>query len=288
MDDQAVKLLRVWTKWGGWFRQIRRRRLDWEPISRLIKGAREVLILEARWLKNLLDESKQQLDPLDDPLLVDLGLHRWLESDREEAYSDWLKWVVEQIKEPESVFELLDLELEDTTGWCNVTLLVERELTVPKGHPGHKGRLDLVIRIGSKALIVIEVKKAGADEADTAKHTGYQQWLGEQPELQKHSVLLATTATKATYDGFQFRSWSGLCIRLRQMVGKRSLLRARTPLVACALILAFVGAVEQNLLKFSATQVLQIIEERTSLFNANVVDYLKKVIGYGGNNDELA
>jgi len=290
MDDQAAQLLRIWAEWGSHFRKTRRCRVYWNPISRLIEGARAVLALEAKRLKKLLDESKQQLDPLDDPLLVDLGLHRWLASDREEAYSDWLQWVVEQVKEPESVFRLFGLELKDTTNWRNTSLSVERELTVPSGHPGHEGRLDLVIRFGAHALIVIEVKKTGADEADTAKHPGYQLWLHEQavPESQRHSILLATTANKTEYDGFQFRSWADVCVRLRRMVVKSSQFRARTPLVTCALILAFVGAVEQNLLKFSATQVRLIFKGQTSLFNAKVVDHLMTVVREGGNRDRRA
>jgi len=33
-------------------------------------------------------------------------MHRWLADDREESYSDWLAWVIEQIKMPELVFRV--------------------------------------------------------------------------------------------------------------------------------------------------------------------------------------
>ena len=93
----------------------------WDPVRRMIDVAGEKLAGDRERLRNLLDESRKRLAPLEDPFDVDLGLHRWLEDEREEAYSDWLEWVVRQMPSSKQVFEVFDLSRPrsylDTTNW---------------------------------------------------------------------------------------------------------------------------------------------------------------------------
>ena len=228
-------------------------------------------------LHNLLSESRKRLAPLEDPFDVDLGLHRWLKDEREEAYSDWLEWVVQQILEilgPKQVFELFDLKppeaVLESREWD-----VQRECCVPHGHPDQEGRLDLVIRFRENAIIVVEVKKGDAEGADTDKHRGYSRWIEEQNYPHKYAVLLAASAEEEDYKGFPFRSWATVCVEMRRLaieIYKEG--RAMT----AAMVLAFVAAVEQNLLGFSSKIVQDICEGHLALFNVAVVDHLEKFI----------
>ena len=76
----------------------------------MIEAAEPVLLENSRRLKTLLERSNETLSPLSDPLLEDHGVHEWLSRSREEAYSDWLAWVLKQIKEPRDVLRLLDID----------------------------------------------------------------------------------------------------------------------------------------------------------------------------------
>jgi hypothetical protein len=40
---------------------------------------------------------------------VDFGVHRWLRASREEAYSDWLEWIVRQLETGPDVFSFFGL-----------------------------------------------------------------------------------------------------------------------------------------------------------------------------------
>jgi hypothetical protein len=222
-------------------------RTDWAPARRIADAARAWFAAQAARVAALLQRSNGLLAPLGDPLLTDFGGHRWLSGDREEAYSDWLQWVLQQIGTPRAIFQLLHADeppgLADWRGEPDVA----RERTVPRGHDGQKGRLDLVVRFGDLALLVLELKTGTAEAADTAKHTGYKQWIATQSAAHKDAVLIATDAESDEYDGFRFLSWAELCLGLRRLA-RRDCGDGR--LVVAAMTLAFVGAVEQNLLGF--------------------------------------
>lgn len=223
---------------------------------------------EAR-VTELLHESSLLLTPLGDPLLTDLGGHRWLASAREEAYSDWLQWVLCQVPHPADVFRLFRLtEPEGARSWPTGPPEVGREVTVPKGHAGSTGRLDVVVRCRGRALLVLELKAGTADAADTVKHAGYGEWLGAQPEGYKGAVLIATDAASEDYGGFRFVSWADVCLGLRRLA-RRDCRTGRV--VAAALTLAFVGAVEQNLLGFHAPGPLS-----SGLLNPRLPEHLRR------------
>jgi hypothetical protein len=250
---------------------------DWKVFDRLIEAAREMLASDAERLRTLLAESRMLLAPLQDPFDVDLGLHRWLDEEREEAYSDWLEWVVRQTTEPKQIFDLFDLPPPSTEVVQCTERGIQRECCIPHGHEDQTGRLDLVIRFGNKAIIVVEVKKEEADTADTEKHAGYNRWLADQncPAECKHSVLIASSAEEQIYEGFRFVSWETLCLAMRRLAVD---INKQSNLMAASMILAYVGAVEQNLLGFSANRVLAICEGRAAFFNPAVVNHLDRFV----------
>jgi hypothetical protein len=95
----AIDTLRTWAEIGRLLQTARpKEHANWATVSRLIDAAKPKLKAEGRELGRLLDESRRQLYPYGDPFDLDLGMHRWLSEDREEAYSDWLQWLVEQIR----------------------------------------------------------------------------------------------------------------------------------------------------------------------------------------------
>jgi hypothetical protein len=249
----------------------------WQPVGRMVEAAKKTLKGEARRLRSLLAESARLLEPWGDPLTVDLGMNRWLADDREEAYSDWLGWVVEQLKTPELVFRLFGQA--SCPEWSARTgpPAVSRELVVPAGHAGHEGRLDLLIDYKGLPLLVVEVKKGDAEHADKKKQEGYRQSLEKRhPNRKLLPILLVTSAEEAISEGhFGVCTWAEVCVELRQMAAGS--LNGNLPSIAVALILAFVAAVEQNLLGVSADLIRRIKEDKEDsvyFFNTNVVDHL--------------
>jgi hypothetical protein len=177
----------------------------------------------------LLEESGARLAPFGEPLLVDFGTHGWLRDEREESYTAWLGWIIDQaainaaqgavFRPPERKVPILD----------------------------NTRRLDLVIQYERVVLIVVEVKVTGADSAQTAKQGEYFNWMRGEPEQFKHAILLATDASKEEYDKFHFVSWEHVCVELRRIAGRYRFTRS----IVAAMTLAFVSAVERNLLRMS-------------------------------------
>jgi hypothetical protein len=245
-------LLRAWAGIGVGLAAVQSgRKASWDAMQRLIDAARPKLVAEAKRLQELMTASRELLAPLEDPFDLDMGLHRWLAVEREEAYSDWLEWVVQQASGPDQIFKLFDLEPPPPGLLTSDKPKVQREYCIPYGHIDQEGRLDLVIRCDDQALIVVEVKKGDAEESDTTKHTGYRRWLEQQPcpKEQKHSLFLAVSAEEEAYEDFVFLSWETACINMRRFA---ITLRNEHRVTTAALVLAFVAAVEQNLLGFSA------------------------------------
>lgn len=246
--SQAPDLLamHIWAQLGSeWLAHKRSLIPDFDSARRMINATAAWLELERSRLSALLDASNQVLAPLGDPLLVDFGVHRWLADSREEVYSDWLGWIIEQLMEPALVLPLFGINDVKVCSDCSRarSFSVEREKCIDGG----RRRLDLVVRYGETAIVVIEVKVTNADSAQTAKQSDYRKWTDKQPVPNRYNILLATGAEMEEYDGFQILSWADLCIGLRRAAPQAS--ASKSPVVA-AMVLAFVGAVEQNLLGF--------------------------------------
>src|SRR5438270_6206210 len=97
MAATPVQALSVWRELGATLVAARQARsVDWGAVRRIIDVAQASFALKADRLEQLLVESRKLLEPFGDPLEVDFGAHRWLAGDREEAYSDWLQWIIQQ------------------------------------------------------------------------------------------------------------------------------------------------------------------------------------------------
>jgi hypothetical protein len=248
------------------------RNARWEEARRFEASARQLFKSQCGRVEALLAESAKRLTPFQDPLVTDFGLHRWLAGDREEAYSDWLQWILLQIESPADLFQILGVESlpPGLLEWRQGRPSVGREFPVPRGHAGHAGRLDLWVRYNGQALVVVEIKKADAEGADTRKQAGYKAWLDAQPEPHKFAILIATEAEENHYEGFGFLSWADLCLAMRRFA--RSLCGKRRLMVA-TMTLAFAGAVEQNLLNLSAP-IAGVFSKGAA--NTRVVAYLER------------
>ena len=248
---KALQVLQHWAALGrGWQAAHAGQPVSWAAVQQLIEAARPLLVGESTRVRQLLEQSAQCLHPCADPLLVDLGTHRWLAAVREEAYSDWLGWVVQCLGTPARVFPLFGAEaLIPVSQGLSVT--VTRELPIPGG------RLDLVIEYGPTVLLVVEVKKGSAEGADTAKQAGYHGWLKCQMRPHTQAVMLVSAAEEEVYEGFRPQGWGSLCQQLRRLAPQ---LCQEIRVIEAALILAFVGAVEQNLLGFSSALVQRVAQ----------------------------
>jgi hypothetical protein len=204
-SGRAGRLLKKWMQLGAPLRFNRRARsLDWEPAQCLSTAAEPVLRANSHRLKLLLEESNRILSPLADPLLTDYGVHRWLSGSREEAYSDWLAWILKQVKDPRLVLRVLDIDDPVAeTSLRGITLDPDREMYAAEGHPGHTGRTDLRIVVRGKLLIEVEVKLNSADVSDVAKNAGYTASAKSYgaPKRHWHRRLLATDGDETFYPG---------------------------------------------------------------------------------------
>jgi hypothetical protein len=239
---------------------------DWEAVGQIMDSARRLLVLDEEKLRGLLAESTRKLDGLADPFETDLGVHRWLNTAREEAYSDWLDWIVRQIQMPDLVFQLFQIPLPSHhPEWEHMIPTVEREFVVPGG------RLDLVIRYPGRALLVIEVKTNPPGIPALAKQEPYLRWLHqEKREPIRVPILLVVEAPENSH-GFDVRLWRDCCQALRHLIPA---LRNRRGTTVAAMALAFAGAVEQNLLELPA-QPLESLAAGRLMNLGGLFDYLE-------------
>ena len=286
-DDQAL-LLFLWARLGHRVGELAPH-VSWKPCERLTESALRYAEAKLEDVRHLLRKSNSILSPLTDPLSVELGLNRWLAGDREEAYSDWLAWVLTNFGHPELVGKLLYGDaIPPALLDCKTHCLCEREVWVPQGHVGQAGYLDLVLRFGLEALIVIEVKVEGADSADTVKQEGYGAWLKEKEQQAsfKDAILLAIAGKSHEYNGFRLLCWKDFCCRLRQCLPR---VMTELNLTTAALAAAFVGAVEQNLLRLPSLTNVEQPGSTTSYLGRidEVTSYLRNSLSYlGGCNDK--
>ncbi len=227
----------------------------------------------------LLIRSREILGLHDDPIDISLSSHRQLQDLDENAYSDWLAWILQQVarrrSRPLRFFEALfsaptersptpDPESErEKISWT-----VHREYPVPEGHEGHSGRLDILVEAGqTERAWHIEVKVCDADSADLGKHGGYAESLKEYRNC--NHILLVTEHRYDRYpvdpdaprgQSFVPLRWKDLCLRLRSWVAKSDQkgLTEATALFFCAMV-------EEKLLGISPRSLRQMKYIRDSL-----------------------
>jgi hypothetical protein len=224
---------------------------------------------EAKRLRRLLGVSNRLLRPFADPLCTDFGAIRFLRN--EMAYSDWLAWLVDQLGRADVVLPLFGLETTGSKAEGRIEILkADRESEIAKG------RLDLRIMRGKEPLAIVEVKLDKADRADLGSLPTYRRWLEKfRGSAAGRLVLLADGGEKADYEGFRLLTWRDLCLRLRRASSR--LIRDKEMTLA-AMLLAFVGAVEQNLLLFSHEMVKRTVEKINPTVSSDIPDYLAKFI----------
>lgn len=221
--------------------------VTWSAVERLISPAIKCAVAQVQQLKALVHRWEDRLHPIGEPLRMSFPLNRWLAGDREEAYSDWLAWILEEIGSAGRIgYVLCGKEVPEQILRYGQRCSVEREVWVPEGHPGHRGRLDCVVWFGDQAVILLEVKVVSAEAADRGKNAGYGQWLDSQPVPLRKAYLVATEGAARLYEwGFELLTWGEICRRLRRLIPE---FVTEGRLILAALVGGFVGTVEQNLL----------------------------------------
>jgi len=246
-SDIAAGVLRQWASLArigaGEFKEC-----GWEAMQPFIGAATLKLATKESQMEHLLDMSNARLAPVLDPLLTQFGLHRWLKGEREEAYSDWLEWILQQLWSGADILNVLDVSNANfPTSILDLIPKVKREVYVtPEGGPPAR-RLDLLVQCDESVLAVIEVKVVPPEKADLDKDKYYWQWARSQnPDAA--TVLLALDGDQKVCSPFVLLTWARLCLNLRRLLPK---LREQKGVIVAALTAAFVGAAEQNLLAFS-------------------------------------
>jgi hypothetical protein len=251
---------------------------NWGAMQSLIDAEVGSLKPARVQLLSLLDASRQHFKPFQDPLEISLADHRWLKLDREEAYSDWLEWVLCEIGEPNSILRLLDVDLLEQRDEVLRPIKFERERHIDYGHEGHEGRLDLLLRLGSNAVVAIEIKLTAADhpETDLLKQTGYGRWLEKHfPRELKRAVLISKAGKQPEYYGFTHLGWRDLCLRLRCFVPG---VIAEGRLLSASLMLCFIAAVEQNVLELSPISQPSGVDRLGSIPTQNTTRHLQATL----------
>jgi hypothetical protein len=206
----------------------------------------------AQILGALLKRSSANTFPgLGDPLEIDFRMHRWLKGTREESYSDWLAWIIDRQAKAERILPLFGIEAGVLAGKaCSA----DREVCTPRG------RLDLVINCGERAL-AIEIKTSS--EPDEGQLKRYLAWLKQRRDPLGLVLLAIDLPERFEPDDWSFCSWRDVSVRLRKWA---SIWLGEGRLMYAAMTLAFCGAVEQNLLGFksdglSAPAMAQYLEQ---------------------------
>jgi hypothetical protein len=244
-----------------------------ESFSWLLDAGIALRNAEFAELDRLRSRSNEWLRPLGEPLDQDLGLNRWLAGAREEIYSDWLAWLF-SLMTPHEIADVLALpELRGQEyDQVDEMIIVEREVWVDNGHEGQRGRVDILLEIHGRALVVVEVKLGSADAADTAKQIGYVRSIEQSRRYSKYKgkikfVLLATDGSKPEYHGFSIRKYDIFCRNLRRLAC--SWINEKNKLFHAALLLAFTATTESNVLKISIQK---------SCFSPSSISYFQQLL----------
>jgi len=200
---------------------------------------------------------------MQDPLLNDLGAHRWI--DKETSYSDWLAWVLERL-EPSSVFAVLDVkppfDTEDA-GKCRV----RRESQLDKRY------IDLLVRFDGKPDYVIGVEIKTYDE-QYAKQNDYREELKGRFDNPPCVLIAIPEIDVDDLCGFTLRPWRNVTFALREKIAEYSKRHGAENRIVLAMMLGFVAAAEQNLLRFSPVVPRRVLNNVPTVIPEDLVKYL--------------
>jgi hypothetical protein len=237
---------------------------SWLPVKRMISATKPILQANRAEARRLLKASNQLFAPFTDPFEMELGLHRWLSGEREEAYSDWLAWVIEQLATPENIIHLLCGESDGALlRQCSGPLKVYRETVFVTAESVR--RTDIEICFGQKRAVLIEVKMIDADQV-------IDQQLRDEShygsDFEKRLLLVLSGEAPTSSNGFALLLWRDICLRLRRLVPSI----CRQNLSVTAMVLGFLSAVEQNVLHLPAANDWRFVTSQT-------LDYLAESLG---------
>ena len=204
-------------------------------------------------------QSGDRLAPFEDPLRQNFLNHRWLDPqrEREENYSDWLAWLLEQMGSAEQVLRVFGLEDCDFGRLVhNEKVSISREENFWTMSDDVK-RADIVVRFGDAGILLVEVKIRDLNDAGGSTNLPiYYEWLesekGQPDPQRRRAILLTPSPIESPCPGWEVLSWGHVSLRLRLQAEAYTTL---TPgkLLFAAMLLCFAGAVEQNLLGWSGT-----------------------------------
>ena len=245
-----------------------------QPWKRLTAKYEAFSNVQRKSLDRLMRESDARLHPFSDPLRSNLMMQDVLSEAREEAYSAALGWAFGQlpIGPVVDILGVRDLKLRGNRWQQSMDWLYDTEIGVPEGHEGQVGRVDMSITFRNDLVAALEIKTKEYTEHDTAKHRGYSKWVEGHPSRVKERIFVAVRDLEIELHGFRFTSWADITAGLRKYA-PYVIKNREYPLAAT--YLAFVGAVEQNLLDFGPPSglppdvaVRQADHLRTALGNA--------------------
>ena len=212
--DTAALML----QWAEWFVQPPKPPRDWSAVTEIILAAEPLRLERSAALRALLQRSQTVLG-FNDPLLTDLGSHRWLR--RENCYSDWLAWALSRLRRTETVLSVLNVRDEQFSKACSGgAMIVTREEWLEHGWDEQEGRIDILIQFGdpASAYVAIEVKTV-----DTAygKNVGYLDSL-EGKGCPIAGVLISCNdgLTKEQAGGFAPITWRQVAVNFRRELAR--------------------------------------------------------------------
>ena len=256
--DSAPRILELWSElYWTYGRPFTPNAETWNPATALINAALVTELSAREVLDSVLDDSSRAFSPLSDPLKIDFGTHRWLSSSREEAYSDWLAWILGQISNRQQLLRLFGIQDVFTPTHPLPTPMIEREIPILD----RVRRLDLVVRFGNHLELVVEVKTKPFDQHEVQSQLAdYAAWASNRT-IPTRCFFLAVEATGLECPAaFEILPWRELSLRIRALAQQWILnseqgLGGSTNLVRAAMALAFCGAIERNLLALTPDSV---------------------------------
>ncbi len=249
--DQSnhIDALDLWAGWGKEYAPQRLSRPDWSAVEALIDAAQPRFLENSTTLRELLERSRVQLK-FTDPLLCDLGVHRWLAKDREESYSDWLAWVLRQLGDRDAILRVLGVNREFRSLCSGSFCRVEREVFVEEGASDCEGRIDILLWFGQPEQAVLGVEVKTWDKS-YEKQRGYLRSLRRLCPNAECVLVAIPEVPPDSLHGFELRRWQDVSMALRREIAAYVVGHDRDSIAA--MMCGFVAAIEQNLLEFETT-----------------------------------
>lgn len=249
--------------------------------------------LDAEWRlrKRAFDEAERKVrllnallvkDGIWEPFLFDLSNNPSFKEAREEKYSDYLAWLLNQ--DSVSTEELLELfkinDRDSIEKYRSKKPIIRREVLVDKGHEGQNGRVDLLL-LFDDVIIDVEVKVVDAENAYLLKNEDYRTSLEKLYPTDKfthYHRLLVTDALKTKYNDrsdnpsewYYVIKWREVCLSLRRLLYKGKVSFTDHALFASA-VLTFVGSVEQILLGY------KFVDSKKRFIDSMSSDYIDRL-----------